>query len=920
MKKILIIDGHAFAFRAYYAFQATNLKNSLTGEPSGAVFGFFRMLFKILTDFSPTHFAIAFDPSTPLERNKLYPEYKANRKPTPEDLKPQIKQIIDICERIGFSVLKIDAHEADDIIGSITTQYMSKFDEILIFSGDKDMYQLLSHSHIKMLRGVKGASEFTIIDLASVPDIIGVTYKQVTDFMGIVGDTSDNIPGVKGIGEKGAAALLQEFKTLDAIYNNIDKVQSKSVKEKLIVNKENAFLSKKLATIKTDLNLHLTQDDLKLGNYLAPDKISIFQQEGFNVLYRDLSKQAGIVAVENTDAKTKAEITSKTITSFDASKVSYQLITDKKELDILIQYLSKQKIFCFDTETTSVDPTTADLLGISFSCKKDEAFYIPVAYSRSLFNERCLSLQEVIEATRGILENCNIQKIGQNIKYDVIVMEQHGVKVEGIFFDTMLASYVLEPEARKHNMDDLALEFLQYKTVKYSDLTGKGKHKKELYEIELPLVSNYSCEDADITFQLYTVFKDQLKDHASDKVFSEIEMPLVSVLKDMEIKGVKIDTKHFKKLSTKFAQKIEESESEIHTLAGVPFKVSSTKELQVVLFDKLKLPAEKRNLTGFSTDHSVLESLFGVHPIIEQILEYRKYSKLKSTYIDSLPKMIHPQTGRIHTSYNQTIAATGRLSSTDPNLQNIPIKDKEGKLIRQGFITESGYTLLSLDYSQIELRIMAHFSQDKNMIQSYKEGKDIHTATASAIFSVPESKVTADMRAKAKAINFSVIYGISPFGLSNSLKISRAEAKQFIDRYFNRYPGVNQFIETTAESCKKNGYVETMTGRRRYIPLIQSSRKQEQEAAIRAAVNSPIQGTSADMIKLAMIKIHAEIQKKKLKSSLIMQVHDELVFEVYEPEKEIVYTMAKSVMETILELSVPVVVQGSFGNNWDEAH
>lgn len=922
--KLIIIDGHAMAFRAYFAFQSANLTNSLTGKPSGAVFGFFRMVYKILTDFKPTHFLIPFDPGTPLERSKVYPDYKIQRKPMPEDLKPQIKEIIEICKEVGFPAWSIPGHEADDIIGTICKTYgKSQKNEILIFSGDKDLYQLLQ-PNIKLYRGTKGASEFLEIDIDWVKNNIGIDVTQVTDFMGLVGDDSDNIPGVNGIGDKGAAKLLSEYKNLDAIYKNIDSIRNPSMKDKLLKDKSNAYLSKELATLKCDLELKFSEKEFVLTEYLNEKNISPFKERGYNTIYRDLAKQAGVkpstesVSVKAGDSKSKKETAAPGDKSF---KGKYIRIRTVDELSALVKKLEKVKILSIDTETTSPEPMRAEILGISLSFEEGVSYYIPIAYENSLFSSQCISKKDALKLLKPVLENEKIQKVGQNIKYDIIVFLEEGIELNNISFDTMLAGYILEPSLRRHGMDDLAEDYLKYKTITYDELTGTGRKRQELYEIDPDRVTEYAGEDADITLRLYNVLKGELKQKESEKVFFDLEMPLLPVLIEMERKGVSIDKKYFKKLSTDFDNRIKKQEKRIHIHADREFNIASTKELQKVLFEDLKLPPTKKTQTGYSTDHSVLESLAGMHPIIDDLLEHRKYTKLKSTYIDTLPELINSKTGRIHTSYNQTIAATGRLSSTDPNLQNIPIKDEEGKLIRKGFIPgDENYQILSLDYSQIELRIMAHFSKDKNMIKAYEKGLDIHRQTASALFGVTEEEVTPEMRNKAKVVNFSVIYGVTSFGLSQNLKISRQEAGLFIDRYFYQYPGVKTYMEEMYKFCIENGYVETITKRRRYIPEMKSTRHQELEAAKRIAINSPIQGTSADMIKIAMIGIHNALKAKKAKSSLIMQVHDELVFEVHHKEKDMIYSLAKKEMEGALKLKVPIEVQGKFGENWEEAH
>ncbi|WP_411823616.1 DNA polymerase I [Leptospira sp. 'Mane'] len=927
MNRLLIIDGHALAFRAYFAFAASNLTNSKTGLPSGAVFGFWRMLFKLLQDEKVSHIAFTFDPGTRLHRNDMYEAYKAQRKPMPEDLRPQIKEIYKMIETLEFPMYKMDGIEADDIIGSLCKKFVKDFDEIVILSSDKDLYQVLD-KNILMLRGKKGVSEFERIDPKWVKENIGITKEQVTDYMGILGDASDNIPGIKGIGDKGAKTLIQEYGDLETIYKNIDNIKNKNLVEKLTANKENAFLSRKLATIITNLKLDIKKSDLKIPNYFDPEKVQFFKDEGYNVLHRDLAKLAGIKLEDTGSATAPAakkskkkgeEVSEETTTPAAPKNLKYIRIKTIDELKKILNKIDLKKPISVDTETTSQDPMLAEILGVSFTQKEGEGYYIAFSHSESIYSHMLPNPTEALDLFKPLLENPKLQKIGQNIKYDVLVFRNYGIEVKGIEFDTMLASYVLQPGERRHNMDDMALDYLNYKTITYDELVGTGKKKQNLYDIDPDRVSEYACEDADVTLRLYHVLEKKLEG-TPEKIFKDIEMPLIDVLGEMEFTGVSVEKQYFQDLSTVFEKKIIEHEKNIHFYAGRQFNVNSTKELQVVLFEDLRLPAEKKTQTGFSTDHSVLESLQGSHPIIDDLLALRKFSKLKSTYSDSLPTLINPKTGRIHTSYNQTIAATGRLSSTNPNLQNIPIKDEEGRLLRKGFFPAKGFEILSLDYSQIELRIMAHFSNDPQMIDAYKSGADIHRRTAAGLFGVKEKDVTAEMRNKAKVVNFSVIYGVTSFGLSNNLRISRKEAKEFIERYFAQYTGVKEYMESTVEFCKNNGYVETLLGRRRYLPDINSTHRMASEGAKRVAINSPIQGTSADMIKLAMLKIHNHIRKKSLKSRIILQVHDELVFEVDKKEKDEFFDFAKKEMEIALPLKVPVTVEGKFGKNWDEAH
>ncbi|HNO22545.1 MAG TPA: DNA polymerase I [Leptospiraceae bacterium] len=928
--KLMIIDGHALIFRAYYAFQTTGLKNSITGRPSGAVFGFFRMLFKLIQDFTPSHLAVTFDPGTPLERGKIYEAYKANRAPMPEDLRPQTTEIYEICEALTLPMFKIDGQEADDIIATLCRKFSKSADLIHIFSGDKDLYQILD-DHIHMLRGKKGATEFIEIDPKWVETEIGVKTSQIPDFMGIVGDTSDNIPGVKGIGDKGASKLIAEFGDLETIYKNISSIKNPGLVKKLEESKEMAFLSRKLATLDSDLKFDVDKKMIILPDYLKPELLEVFHIRGYNVLYRDLKKISiekghkfkDTPAPETSEKKTAAAIAAETGEAKDKQnqeKGKYELITSISDLQKIVKKLKKAKVLSVDTETTSKEPVRAEILGSSFTDEEGKGWYVSFQHKEGLFAKQSLPREECLEILKPLLEEKKVKKVGQNIKYDYIVFSRYGINLNPICFDTMLASYVIHPESRRHGMDDLAADYLGYKTITYDDLTGKGKKRKELHEIDPNQIAEYAGEDADITFRLYKILEKELQSTGTMSVLDTIEQPLIPVLAAMETAGVSIDTAYFKKLSKEYKDILNGLEKSIHKAAGKNFNIASTRELQQVLYEDLKLPVGKKIQTGYSTDHSVLEDLQGKHEIIDFLLEHRKYSKLVSTYIDTLPLLVNPETGRIHTNYNQTIAVTGRLSSTDPNLQNIPIKDKEGREIRKGFIADKDFEILSLDYSQIELRIMAHFSKDEKMTDAYNKNLDIHARTASALFAVDEKKVTPEMRTKAKAVNFSVIYGSTAYGLAQNMRISRSEAGLFIDKYFLQYPGVKKFMEDICNFCFQNGYVETLTGRRRYVPDIKATNRQAIEAAKRIAINSPIQGTSADMIKLAMLRIHDELKKKKAKSRMIMQVHDELVFEVHKSEKDLVFESAKKIMENVVRLDVPIIVQGKFGKNWDEAH
>ena len=895
MNKLVIIDGHTFIFKAYYGFQTAELTNSKTGKPSGATFGFFKMIFKILETYKPSHFVIVFDSGTRLNRNNIYEEYKGNRKPMPQEFKDQVFEIKQIVKDIDFLSIEEDGEEADDLIGSLALKYQNDIEEIIIFSSDKDLYQILD-KNIFMYRGTKGASEFLKIDIDWVEKELEIQIEQVLDYMGIVGDTADNIPGVKGIGKKGAVDLLKKFGSLEKIYQNLPLITKKSMRAKLEENKKMAFLSRELCTLNLKVPLNFSIEDFILKKYYQ--KADYFQDLGYNNLSYTLKN------VEKLQTKEVNQI---------SSEKKYELIDSENTLKEFCQKLKQVKVFAIDTETTSLSFQEAELVGISISLKTNVAFYIPVknSYSSSF---QVLELSLVLKLLNPILQDEGVVKVGQNIKYDWFILEKHGFELKGILFDTMIASYVLQPE-EKHNLDFLAMKYFNYQTIKYDTVVGTKKEKKNMGEINPIEVKNYASEDADLTFQFFKLFEKQIKSKNLNYIFESIEMPLVKVLKKMQQKGVYINKLHFANLSERYSEKIEAIEKSIFEIIGYNFNVASNNDLQEVLFQELKLTPTKKTTKGqgFSTDRESLEDLLDKHPVIEKILEYRKFTKLNSTYCSGLLKMISPLTNRIHTSYNQTIAATGRLSSTNPNLQNIPIREKEGREIREGFTAQNeDFILLSLDYSQIELRIMAHISEDETMIEAYNQKQDIHKITASEIFQLSESQITPQMRDSAKIINFSVIYGATAHSLSKKLKVSFKEAQEFIECYKARYPKVKAYMEKMPFLAKEKGFIETIFGRKRFVSDLSNFQ--------RIAINSPIQGTSADIIKLAMIEIDKEFEKRNLKSQIILQVHDELLFEVEHGEKEEVFNLAKEKMENVTSLKVPLLVEGKFANSWGEAH
>ncbi|HRX16466.1 MAG TPA: DNA polymerase I [Spirochaetota bacterium] len=901
MKTLYVIDGHALCYRAYYAFINNPLTNS-SGQNTSAIYGFARMVLQLIREQNPDYLAVAFDPPGKTFRFDMFADYKANRQKMPDDLRSQIEEIKNMVTVFDFPVLIQEGFEADDILGSVAQQYSDEC-QVYLVTGDKDAYQLVNDS-VKIYANSKGVSEFIIYDEEAVKEKLGVTPEQVVDYMALVGDSADNVPGVKGIGPKGAAALIQKYGTIENIYENIDELKGKQ-KQNLLDYKDDAFLSKQLVTIRHDLKLNFALNEAEFKGFDDARCSEYFNKLEMRSIAGDYFGGTPVVYEK-----------------FDKSLVKYTCVTTRAQLDAALKTIVQADIIAVDTETTDLHHQKARLVGISVSFKEKQGYYFPV-YGGGLFND-CdteFDSEELLKLIRDPLENEKIKKVGQNIKFDIMILRKAGINLKGVYFDTMIASYLLNP-AERHNMDDMAERLLNYNTIKYSEVVGKGKNSRPLAEVPLDEISVYAAEDTDITLRLYNALKPEIEKHEKLKsLFYDIEMPLVEVLADMEYRGVLIDSAHFKKLSLQNDEQLKKTEESIYGHAGAVFNINSTKELASLLFDKerLGLKAVKKTKTGFSTDISVLEALRKEHPIIEELIRYRTISKLKSTYIDTLPALVEPSTGRIHTSYNQTVVTTGRLSSSDPNLQNIPIKDDFGRLIRKGFVAPQGYSIVAADYSQIELRLAAHISGDPAMCRAFNENADIHTLTASSIFGVSKDKVTADMRRQAKVVNFATIYGVSPYGLSKQIDLSVSEAKHFIDRYFETYPGFKDYMEKVITFARENGFVETTCGRRRYVPEINSKSQFPREGAERVAVNTPIQGTSADMIKIAMISLEKHIHEYSLKSRLVMQVHDELVFELAD-EEEFFIDVIKKEMESAIELSVPVLVEVGRASNWEEAH
>ena len=897
MKKkqsLYLVDGSSYIFRAFYGIRQ-NLSNS-KGLPTNAIYGFVNMLMKIVREDRPDYLAVVFDSRAKTFRHEIYHEYKANRSAPPEDLQKQFPYFEPLVNAFNIASLKKDGYEADDIIGTLSRQGASAGLDVVIVSGDKDMMQLIDRN-IHMLDTMKDK----LFEERDVVEKFGVPPGQAIEVMGLMGDSSDNIPGVSGIGPKTAAELIREFNSIDNLYGQIDCVDKIKLRDKLIAEKDNALLSRQLVTIDRFVDLGCRLEDLKAREKNDARVKELFAELEFSSLLKDI------------DAKDDRKETSE-----EETGKSYSTILSEAEFEQLLSQLREAGEFAIDLETTSKHPVKASIVGISFSCKNHQACYIPVDH-RYLGAPEQLAKKYVLDRLRPLLEDGRLKKYGQNIKYDLIVLRNEGVRLAGIAFDAMLASYVLDPSRRSHGMDSLSMEYLHHKTITYKEVVGTASKEIGFDEVEIGRATEYAAEDADVTWLLTQKIRPMLM--ASDlDLYMNMELPLIEVLAEMELNGVLVDRRHLKQISHIIERDLNRLEKEIYDLAGEEFNINSPKQLSVILFDKLKLTTAKKTKSGFSTDVSVLEELASEHELPEKILSYRQSMKLKSTYVDALPQEIYAKTGRVHTSFNQTTTATGRLSSSDPNLQNIPIRSDMGKEIRKAFIAEGDARLLSADYSQIELRVLAHLSGDEGLIQAFKEGQDIHTRTAASIFGLPPSGVDENYRRMAKAVNFGIVYGLSAFGLSRGLKISPREAKEFIDQYFNLYKKVKSFMDDTIAVARKLGYTATLMNRKRYLPDINSKNKQVRESTERIAINSPVQGSAADLIKMAMIRLHRLIKERKLKSKIILQVHDELLLECPPDECEKVEAMVKKEMEHVYPLNVPLVVDMGWGKNWNEAH
>lgn len=915
-KTFVIVDAMAMAYKAYFSFISRPLKTS-KGEPTSAVYGFVNQLLKVLEDHKPDYIAVATDSKEKTFRHEMYKEYKATREEMPEDMIPQIGRIKDIVKFMNIPLYILPGYEADDIIGTAVKLAEKKGMISYAVTPDKDYMQLVTDKII-IARPGKGTDEVIFYDARKVKEAYGFEPQQMIDYLALVGDSSDNIPGVKGIGEKTALPLIQEFGTIENLYRNINKISKEGIRKKLIENKENALLSKKLATINCSVPMDFDFEKAKFGKPDFDKLREIFIELEFKNLFARLLKIYD-GAGEQKEISTE-ELS--TAARFDKSKSKYLLITTKKDAVELAEKLMKTSLFVFDTETDSLNPFDLNIVGASFSTRKGEGCFIGIDPGSKIFSDgkERLPVDDFKKIFKPVFENKKIRKVCQNGKYDISVLRGLGIKVENFYFDTMIASYIIDPD-QKHGMDDLSEKYLNYRPIPLSDLIGEKKDPSKIYEVELEKLSDYGAEDADVTYQLYEILSKEIEKNNLNRIAYEVDFPLVPVLEAMEYEGVKIDKSALESYSKELQKLIEDYTKKIHKSAGQEFNISSPKQLQVILFEKLGLSSGRKTKTGFSTDARSLENLRGEHEIIDMILDYRQVTKLKSTYTDSLPALINPKTGRVHTDFNQTIAATGRLSSINPNLQNIPVRTEMGKEIRKAFVPrDKNYVLLSADYSQIELRLLAELCKDEALIKAFKSGEDIHRSTASLVFMVDPKDVTPEMRRKAKEVNFGILYGIGPFGLKTRLGIPQSHAKDIIDTYFKTFRRVKNYIDDSIVRAKEKGYAETLLGRRRFLRNINSNNRVVRQFEERVAINMPIQGTAADMIKLAMIKIHNEFEKRKTKTKMVLQVHDELLFDAHKDEVNELRPLIKKLMENALPLEVPIRVDTGIGDNWLDAH
>ncbi len=903
-KTIFLIDGSAIFYRAYFAFIRNPLINS-RGENTSATYGFVNSLLKIIKDEHPDYIAVAWDTRQPTFRHEQYPEYKSTRAKMPEELVEQLPRIRQAVEAFNIAHFELEGYEADDVIGTLARKAEKEGLEVWCVTGDKDYFQLVD-DNIKIYNPQPRSGQPLKMGREEVKEKFGVYPEQVIDKLALMGDSSDNIPGIPGIGPKTADTLLQQFGSLEAILDNYDQIKAKGVRQKIAEHAELARLSKELVTIATDIPIDVDFEQMRLKpfDYQAVKKLFI------ELEFTRLLKQI----IPDTDA----EIILHNTSNIESPKAEYHTITTVDELTNLLKSFSDKKEVAVDTETTSLDARNAELVGISFCARAGTAYYVPLGHTE--IDAQNLPFDETLRIVKTFLENKKVQKFGHNIKYDLEVFHRYGIDITPIGFDTMLASYVVDPTSRQHSLDFLAMKYLDYQMQSIKELIGSGKKQRSFATVPINKATFYAAEDADYTYRLRGVLAPLIEKQEQQNLYYNIELPLIRVLTSMEEEGIRIDVDFLKKLSRQMDKKLIKLKEEIYAIAGVEFNINSTQQLAHILFDKLGLPTKGKTAkkTGFSTDVRVLEELSLLHPFPKLILDFRQLTKLKNTYIDALPKLVDEKTGRVHTSFNQTIAATGRLSSTDPNLQNIPVRTEEGRQIRKAFIPrDKNYSLLVADYSQIELRILAHMSKDKGLIQAFKRGEDIHARTAAEVFGVDIKDVTPEQRRAAKTANFAVIYGVTAFGLSQQTELDLDGAKSFIDTYFERYPGIKEYMEQTKKMAREKGYVVTLFGRRRNLPEIKDKNFNIRQFAERMAINTPVQGTAADMIKVAMIKIHKKLSGMNTK--MVLQVHDELIFDVYRDELDEVRKIVKQNMEKAVKLKVPIVVDIGVGDNWLDA-
>jgi DNA polymerase I len=926
-KKLFLLDAYALIFRSYYAFIRNPMFNN-EGLNTSCIFGFINVLEELLLKEKPTHIAVAFDPSGPNFRHEMYPQYKANRDATPEDIIKSIPYIKDILKAYGIPILQIDGFEADDVIGTMALKAKADGYTVYMMTSDKDYIQLLSEN-IYMYKPSRTGLGVEIVDSdKACKDFQLTSPKQFIDILALMGDASDNIPGAPGVGEKTAIKLIAEFESVEKLFENTHSLKGK-LQEIIVNNKDKIEMSKKLATIETNIPMQVSEEELIISQPDMETIKTIFSILNFKTLEKRVLSRISNATPTTTQTPVQHTLfdlpeaihnkpEEKKHDTINSIPHTYYLADNYQKRQALIKQLLQQKEICFDTETTSLEVVKqAQIVGMSFAWKKAEAYYVPLPVNQT-------EAQIIADEFKPVLENEQITKIGQNIKFDILVLKNYGFEIKGKIFDTMLAHYLLQPEQQRHNMDYIAKQYLNYSPVPIEDLIGqKGRHQQTMRSVPIEKIKEYAAEDADITYQLKEILEPELFKNNLTKLADTIEMPLVEVLATMEYTGVSLNTDALRESAEILRTDIIELEKKIIALAGMDFNISSPKQLGEILFEKLNInsKAKRTKTKQYSTSEDVLSLLADEHEIIPMIIEHRGLRKLLNTYVEALPKLINPRTGKIHTSFNQAIASTGRLSSVDPNLQNIPIREERGREIRKAFVPSGDeFLLLSADYSQIELRIMAHMSNDENMLEAFRNNADIHTTTAAKIFGVSPDEVSREMRGKAKTANFGIIYGISAFGLSQRLRIPRKEAAEFIEGYFKNFPCVKQYMDNSIKIARENGFVETIMGRRRYLPDINSNNGTVKGMAERNAINSPIQGSAADIIKLAMINIHKKLKEHQLKSNMILQVHDELVFDVYIPELEQIKVIVKNEMENAVQLKIPLTVEMGVGKNWLEAH